>query len=84
MEVRRHRRHLEHGVTHANYHRVCAVRGMIYVAEGRDASKVLRSMLRYDPSSDTWTAIASILQFSLAVFALDGCVKAASCFDGID
>jgi N-acetylneuraminic acid mutarotase len=57
---------------------------MIYVAGGLDAANVrLSSVLRYDPSSDTWSTVAAMSQArsSLAVFALDGCVYAAGGYD---
>ena len=57
---------------------------MIYVAGGRDAAFVkLSSVLRYDPSSDTWSTVTAMSQArsSFAVFALDGCVYAAGGYD---
>ena len=64
-------------------HGACVLGGMIYVAGGRDAAKArLSSVLRYDPSSDTWSTVAAMSQTraSLTVFALDGCVYAAGGF----
>ncbi len=56
------------------------VGGIIYVAGGHDARYTIQdSMVRYDPSSNTWTTLSSMSEcrFSQAVFALDGCVYAA-------
>ncbi len=61
-------------------HGACVLGGMIYVAGGRDSADVkLSSVLRYDPSSDTWSTVAAMTQVHEypAVFALDGCVYAA-------
>ncbi len=51
---------------------------MIYVVVGRDRAN-RSSILRYDPSSDTWAAVTSMLQApsDLSVFALDRCIYSA-------
>jgi hypothetical protein len=55
-------------------HSACVLGGLIYVAGGLDFTVV-----RYDPSSDTWSTLASMPQrrIGCALFALDGCVYAA-------
>jgi hypothetical protein len=57
----------------ARFH-ACALGGLIYVAGGHTYD--IRRMLRYEPSSDTWSTLPSILQSRpiIDIFTLDNCV----------
>ena len=64
-------------------HQACVLGGMIYVAGGYDADLMdLNSMLRYDPSSDTWSEVAPMSQarFNFGMFVAGSCIYAVGGF----
>ena len=66
-------------------HGACVLGGMIYVVGGRDAANIrLSTVLRYDPLSDSWSAVAAMSQIRSqpAVFAFQHCLYASSGHSG--
>jgi kelch-like protein 18 len=63
---------------------VAALRGFVYALGGHDGLSIFDSVERYDPATDTWTKVKSMLsrRCRLGVATLNGKLYACGGYDG--